>query len=173
MKKLFRLALLISLAILSLSLVGCTDGDTQGEKETIKYTLNSSGEATVTGCSADTVSLTLPSSIDGHPIVAIGTGAFFNYSSLESVKIENGLTLIEDRAFENCTSLKSITIPDSVKSIGEFAFNSCTSLNEIKIGEIRGKALYLFGDVFTFYDMNKEVIAYEKEIYKIFKSLFN
>ena len=135
MKKLFRLALLISLAILSLSLVGCTDGDTQGEKETIKYTLNSSGEATVTGCSADTVSLTLPSSIDGHPIVAIGAGAFFNCSSLESVKIENGLTLIEDRAFENCTSLKSITIPDSVKSIGEFAFNSCTSLNEINIGE--------------------------------------
>lgn len=135
MKKFFRLTLLIVLMIFSFLLVGCTDSNNQGEEETIKYTLNSSGEATVTGCSADTVSLTLPASIDGHPIVAVGAGAFFNYSSLESVKIENGLTVIEERAFENCTSLKSVTLPDSVKSIGEYAFNSCTSLSEIKIGE--------------------------------------
>lgn len=40
---------------------------------------------------------------------------------------------------------------------------------DVKIGEIRGKILYLFGDVFTFYDMNENVIAYEEEVYKLFK----
>lgn len=40
---------------------------------------------------------------------------------------------------------------------------------EVKIGEIRGKVLHIFGDVFTFYDMNDNVIAYEEEIYKFFK----
>lgn len=40
---------------------------------------------------------------------------------------------------------------------------------EIKIGEIRGKVIRLFGDVFTFYDMNDNVIAYEEEVFKLFK----
>lgn len=40
---------------------------------------------------------------------------------------------------------------------------------QVKIGEIRGKVIRLFGDVFTFYDNNNNVVAYEEEVFKLFK----
>ena len=49
--------------------------------------------------------------------------------------IPDGVTKIGPKAFYNCTSLTSIKMPNSVKEIGYAAFNGCSSLTSITIGE--------------------------------------
>ena len=61
------------------------------------------------------------------------SSAFYEKTSLTSVKLPRTLTTIGDRAFYGCSSLTSITIPDSVTSIGDSAFNRCSGLTSITI----------------------------------------
>lgn len=58
----------------------------------------------------------------------IGSGAFYNCTSLIKVEISDSVTSIGDRAFYGCSSLLNIKIPDSVTSIGISAFYGCNSL---------------------------------------------
>ncbi len=72
--------------------------------------------------------LTVPSSIDGIPVVRIGEYAFWRCDTLISVTIPYGVTSIGEFAFVDCTSLTSVTIPDSVTTIDDFAFPSDISI---------------------------------------------
>ena len=80
-------------------------------------------------------------------IEKIGTGAFKNFSELESVSIPDNVKNIAYGAFEGCTSLKSIKIPASVTTIGFILypgngpFVGCTSLDTIYV-EPGEKATY-------------------------------
>jgi len=76
---------------------------------------------------------TIPSTLDGYPVTAIGEYAFYNCDSLTSITIPESVTSIGDSAFSACSNLTSITIPDSVTSIGDFAFRYCESLESITI----------------------------------------
>ena len=80
-----------------------------------------------------TKDLTIPETIDGHMVTAIGDEAFYCCSSLTSITIPDSVTTIGDSAFSRCTSLTSITLPDSVTTIGDSAFSECSSLTS-KIG---------------------------------------
>ena len=75
-------------------------------------------------------SVTIP-----NGVTIIGEDAFFRCRSLASITIPEGVTSIGNSAFRSCTSLASITIPESVTSIGYAAFRSCTSLASITIPE--------------------------------------
>lgn len=72
---------------------------------------------------------------NGVPVTAIGNSAFFNRTSLESIKIPESVTSIGAHAFSGCKSLKSITIPDKVKSIETYTFHACSSLRSVKLGD--------------------------------------
>ena len=79
-------------------------------------------------------SVTIPATINGYKVTAIGKGAFKDCSGIKSVTISSNIVTIGAEAFENCASLTSVTIPNSVTSIGQYAFNNCDSLRTVTIG---------------------------------------
>ena len=122
-------------------------------QDTWYYTLDGSGNATIVGLTLGSSIYTaqIPSSLNGHPVKAIGdgafagntkmigasipdsvtsigAGAFSGCSNLGSVSIRQGMLSIGERAFENCVDLVDATIPDSVTTLGNYAFSGCTSL---------------------------------------------
>ncbi len=72
--------------------------------------------------------ITIPETMHGVPVVSIGDKLFYNYKSLKSVTLPEGIVSIGKAAFSGCTSLQNITIPSSVTKIGDDAFYDCTSL---------------------------------------------
>ncbi|MEI6797040.1 MAG: leucine-rich repeat protein, partial [Methanomassiliicoccales archaeon] len=112
--------------------------------------------ATITGYIGPGGSITIPATLGGYSVVAIGDAAFQYGSSLTSVTIPNSVTSIGANAFYSCTkltsvtigsgvtaigtsafsfcALTSVTIPNSVTSIGNDAFRYCTKLTSVSIG---------------------------------------
>ena len=70
--------------------------------------------------------LKLPQGVTG-----IGNYAFTAFKALKSVVLPDGLTSIESYAFLNCSALTSITLPASLTSIGYRAFRYCESLKTV------------------------------------------
>ena len=104
----------------------------------------SSGKATLTGVSnvdgtALDGSLTIPSSVNGVTVEAIGVNAFQDMA-ITNLVFEEGLKTIESGAFANCTALEALTLPDSLTTIngggyGHYgAFNGCTALTSVHLG---------------------------------------
>ena len=84
--------------------------------------------------------VTIPSYIDGVPVISIGTEAFFR-KNITSVKFPNTLKIIGEYAF-SANGLIKVTIPDSVVIIEPSAFN----YNNISTVEI-GTGIKLIGSV--------------------------
>ncbi len=91
--------------------------------ETMKYTLDADGNATITGMITEVPEvLKIPSTVDEHPVTVIGSEAFANQTAIKAVGIPEGVKTIESNAFANCTSLILINIPASITTIRENAF---------------------------------------------------
>ena len=61
----------------------------------------------------------------------LSANAFYGCTMIESLTLNEGITIIYDRAFYNCTALKSMEIPESVASLGVYAFSGCNGLNSV------------------------------------------
>lgn len=57
----------------------------------------------------------------------------FENSSIESVRLEDGVKIIGERAFRNCTALKSIDLGNTLEIIGPSALAYCTALESLTI----------------------------------------
>lgn len=129
------------------------------EKEgSLTYTI-SGGEATITKCSILAMGkLTIPNTLGGYPVTAIGDRAFADCITLSSITIPNSVTTIGNNAFSHCLRLTDITIPDSVTTIGVEAFSYCTSLTSITVNSGNTKYSSLSGVLF---DKNqKNILCY-------------
>ena len=73
----------------------------------------------------------IPATIDGYPVMSIGSGAFQGCDFVTSITIPNTVTTIENNAFEGCTGITELIIPISVTSIGNNVFSGCTGLQRL------------------------------------------
>ena len=123
-----------------------TDGSTY-YKQTIdgiewRYTV-SDGKVSVGGGDYTTAvpqntsgTITIPSEIDGCPVVAIRDFAFGQCTNLVEVVIPEGVRSIERRAFMFDSSLTRLVIPASVTSIAMYyTFLDCDRLAEIVVAD--------------------------------------
>ena len=130
MKKLLSLLLCVCmlatmLCVFTLPAVADTSGD-------YEYTVED-GKATITGYSGAGGDVTIPATLGGYPVTSIGYKAFYEYASLTSITIPNGVTSIGEAAFQICKNLVKAAIPDSVTSIGKGAFFGCPRFMSIHI----------------------------------------
>ena len=109
-----RLSVILALVLIAnlclLYLPSCTRRVIEYQFGDYRYTVETQ-EVTITEYSGDATDVTVPESIDGMPVVAIGRSAF-----------------------HNCDKMKSLTLPDSVIKIGGLAFNKCYSLEHVTLG---------------------------------------
>jgi hypothetical protein len=130
----------------------------RGDDGIFRYALKTDGSAVILGRSEGNAeaTLTIPTTIDGHPverlvafafaddtivqtilaaIPALEEGTFLRATALTHVSFGTG-TVVESIgafAFEGCTSLVTLTVPDTVSLIGAESFYGCTGLQSIYI----------------------------------------
>ena len=75
----------------------------------------------------------IPEEIEGKPVVAVMSYAFFDNTTAETVILPDTVQMIWNDAFRQCTSLKKVVIGDGVTIILERAFRECTALEEVHI----------------------------------------
>lgn len=75
------------------------------------------------------------------------TGHMGDNSTLQTIKLPQGITDIRDYAFNHCSSLTSIDFPVALNTIGNYAFFGCSSLKSIEIPSgVTGIGAGAFGD---------------------------
>jgi hypothetical protein len=90
-------------------------------------------QVSISGYYGTEVDIVIPSSIEGHPVTAIGEGAFAG-QNITSAQLPDSLLSIGDYAFSSCEKLTSVEFPDSVLSIGAWAFLYCSELRSVLFG---------------------------------------
>ncbi len=140
-----KILLTMLVVLLILILPNMVNAETVNAEETTKtstqvdvewsYELdgNNAKNLKCTNISSVTGSLTIPSTIDSHNVISLGSSAFANCSGLTGIIISDKTTSIGNYAFSNCSGLKSVTIPNGVTTIGDYAFQKCTGLTSITI----------------------------------------
>jgi hypothetical protein len=96
------------------------------------YTTNG-GAITITGYSQPCETVDIPSSLNGLPVVEIGTNAFRDRDYVRSVTIPTSVTNIGPGAFQGCLNLTNVLLPNNLRSISHDTFNSCYSLYTLNI----------------------------------------
>lgn len=75
------------------------------------------------------------------------TGHMGDNSTLQTIKLPQGITDIRDYAFNHCSSLTSIDFPVALNTIGNYAFFGCSPLKSIEIPSgVTGIGVGAFGD---------------------------
>ncbi len=100
--------------------------------EAFEYAIDND-EVTITKFIGDQTEVSIPPTIEGKPVVAIGEMAFYENNSLISVTIPEGVTVMGEYAFSYCRNMTSITIPSSMISIANNALYFCRSLTSVTI----------------------------------------
>lgn len=118
-----------------------------GTYEDLTYSVNSSGEITITDCDKTVTAVEIPAEINGCPVTSIEDAAFRRCSNLTDITIPESITYIGKEAFSYTPWLKArqaenplvivnhividgqtctgdVVIPDGVTSIANYAFSS-------------------------------------------------
>jgi uncharacterized repeat protein (TIGR02543 family) len=132
-----------------------------GDDSQYLYYEETAGGLMITGLTAIgkyRVSVSIPSSIGGKTVVAIGRDdssaevgnlRVFDSAFMQTVIIPSTVTVIGDWAFSDCTALKEVIFSgDAISYIGNGAFAGCTALEEITLPDnVTGIGAYAFAGV--------------------------
>ena len=94
--------------------------------EDFLYTADADG-ATLTGYVGNAADVTVPDTLGGKTVVAVGVNAFEENAAIVTVTLPDSVKLIDEAAFMNCSSLKTIHV-GAVKTVAYSAFHGCTAL---------------------------------------------
>ena len=100
------------------------DGEAPTETPDFFYTVKD-GKATVTAYVGKATEVTVPATVDGCPVVAIGDRAFMGRTDVTSVTLPDGVEQLGWFSFSGCVALRHVSLPDSVASIGYGSFDNC------------------------------------------------
>ena len=123
------------------------------KNDTFEYDLYET-YAVITKYTGAATVVTVPSKLEGKPVTAIESLAFYYGTKiqylalpatltelrenalyyceeLETVVLPDGLKVLGEKAFSWCRSLKSVTLPSGITEIPHFCFNECHGLEEI------------------------------------------
>ena len=96
-------------------------------------------QATITAYTGAGGAVTIPSELNGIPVVQVGSGevpiqgwAYGSQQSIASISISQGISRIGRYAFYG-SSITSVDIPNSVTNLGEYAFYACNNLTTLTI----------------------------------------
>lgn len=101
-----------------------TDDGTTEKAMIIKSTLAESESKDVI------VPISLPETIDGVSLFAIGNSAFKNATWLVIIYLPN-IVEVREGAFVGCSNLKTVTFSEALKVIGGYAFYKCNQLTTV------------------------------------------
>ena len=126
-KKLFILLPVLLVTVLCVLALPSCGGYREYRRGAYRYTVEN-GEATITEYIGTDANVTIPDTIGGKPVVAIGRDAFMDQHSLKSVTIPDSVIRIEFSAFFRCISLESVTLGEGIREIDALVFNQCDKL---------------------------------------------
>ena len=114
-----------------LAWVGLTWAATAGAGD---FTWTTNGDALVLAkYEGAAAKVSIPATVEGRPVAAIGSGAFADRAGVRSVAIPAGVVSIEDKAFAYCSDLVRVELGAGVAEIGPWAFRGCRQLAEIAV----------------------------------------
>lgn len=130
------------------------------------YWVNSQTEGTITLSYymnlTNSKTVTVPSSIDGYKVTAIGEGCFKGDSSIEEIILPDTLEKVASYAFANMPNLKQLNFPDSVRSISSYAVYLSNQLESVSIGK---NTSFLGNGAFVYAHSLKQLTVHEDNPY--------
>ena len=84
----------------------------------------------ITGYKGENSTVTIPSEIEGKPVVAIGVSAFAD-KPIEVLELNKNVKSIENGAFSECIYLREVNGAEALTYIGTEAFYGCSALIEM------------------------------------------
>ncbi len=92
-----------------------------------RYTVTD-GKVTLLSYIGDSTSVTIPTEIEGCPVVALGDRAFENNLTLTEILIPEGVQSIGWFAFSGCIALKNVSLPKTLSVVQYGAFQNCSAI---------------------------------------------
>ena len=109
--------------------------------DAIKALDTSGGSSGTSGSITGIIERTL-TSIEDNSASYVASGAFYNYSALQTVNLPN-VGYVGNAAFTSCSNLTSVSL-QNVDQLNEMAFYSCTSLTTIHVPKLTTIGLQVF-----------------------------
>ena len=103
-----------------------------GESTPFLTTTNSSS-ITIVGCRSNLVgAVTVPDTINGYPVVIVGTNVFYTNTAITSVSLGANITSLYAYAFYGCAGVTgNLAMPRTLLSIGSNCFDGCSGLTSV------------------------------------------
>lgn len=138
-KKLYIILPVLLITVLCVLALPSCGGYREYRRGAYRYTVEN-GEATITEYIGADANVTVPDTIGGKPVVAIGTNAFEDQLTLKSVTLPDSVIRLEFSAFSRCKNLESITLGEGIREIDALVFTQCDKLtyNEYENGSYLG-----------------------------------
>lgn len=100
--------------------------------------------------------ITIPGTIAGYKVKAIGEGAFKNNTDLVTVKIEEGVEEIREKAFYGCSSLTAVYFPGTINRTDKTSFEG-TKIQVVHYNGSKERYSKLFS-YYGFKELSKDCI---------------